>query len=89
MEKRDRSLARAQGRLEELWKLRARFQGQDEKPSLEWMVDCTAVIAFLMEKEMHPDIGTDLLVTLATAMWQAGYEAAPKLEFVLQEGAGG
>ena len=76
-------------RLAEMAQLRAAFHARIEKPSLQWVTECmTAITISLFEPDVSPD-KIDLVVTLTLAMWQAGYEAAPKLEFVLPEGAGG
>lgn len=54
-----------------------------------WFADCVATICVLLSRPQSQHDQTTILTTLAAAMWQAGYEAAPKLEFVLPEGAGG
>ena len=76
-------------RLAEMANLRAAFRARIEKPSPQWVTECiTAITVSLFDRNVSPD-KIDLMVTLTLAMWQAGYEAAPKLEFVLPEGAGG
>lgn len=89
MEEQEQMLATAEARLAEMWKLRAAFQAGNQKPPAEWMTECIAIIGMLMGKATKEGDEVDLLVTLALAMWRHGYQAAPKLEFVLPEGASG
>ena len=88
MNKDEQTFATAKAQLQDLWESRARFQGRDEKPALEWMTDCISITSFLLDNVKEID-ATDVLVTLALGMWQAGYEAAPSLQFVLPEGVAG
>ena len=81
-------LATDAARLKELWSLVAAFGAQDNKPPQQWIVECISAVGVAQLDAKSLENGTDLLVILAIAMWQAGYEAVPKLEFVLPKGAG-
>ena len=74
---------------QELDDLAAAYMARDNKPSARWVADCVATIGVLLAHTNTLEGKADFLRILAIAMWQAGYDAAPKLEFVLQEGAGG
>jgi len=76
-------------RLLELRNLKAAFQAREERPSLQWMTECLAAITTSLSEADSGSDKIELVATLALAMWQAGYEAAPKLEFVLPEGGVG
>lgn len=82
-------LATMQERLAELRSLLTAAE-VSQKPSRKWIAECVAATGALLRQTPNSDqqFGT-LVAGLAWAMWQAGYESAPKLEFVLPEGAGG
>ena len=88
MEAWERGWIAAPERLTELASLREAFLGQDNKPSRQWMLECMTTTSVLLKQANGFEDWVDALTTLTLAMWQAGYEAAPKLEFVLPEGAG-
>ena len=89
MEEQEQILVTMEERGQELDDLAAAYMTRDKKPSAQWVSDCVAMIGVLLEHTKTLGGKADFLRTLAIAMWQAGYEAAPKLEFVLLEGARG
>jgi len=89
MSEQEQILATMGERGQELDDLAGAYMGQDKKPAARWVADCVATIGVLLEHTNTLGGKADFLRILAIAMWQAGYEAAPKLEFVLPEGAGG
>lgn len=76
-------------RLLELAELEQAFQAQKQKPSLQWITECMTAISLSLSEVDDLAEKIELVATLTMAMWQAGYEAAPKLEFVLPEGGVG
>ena len=66
-----------------------RFRKHDQHIGVSWFAECVATTAVLLSQANNEEQRTHVLATLALAMWQAGYDAAPKLEFVLPEGAAG
>lgn len=73
----------------ELAALLKAFEENEKGLSRAWVAECMATTLALMRQARNRQGRLDAITVLALAMWQAGYEAAPKLEFVLQEGAGG
>ena len=73
----------------ELDALVERFRKHDKHIGVSWFAECVATTAVLLSQANNQEARTHVLATLAIAMWQRGYEAAPKLEFVLPEGGVG
>ena len=73
----------------ELDALVERFRKHDQHIGVSWFAECVATTAVLLIQAKNQEQRTHVLGTFAIAMWQAGYDAAPKLEFVLPEGAQG
>lgn len=84
----ERLLGMMQERSQELRELGVAFDRTDNKPNQQWLAECATVIGMSLS-QLNIQQQAAALVGFAAAMWQAGYEAAPKLEFVLPEGAGG
>ena len=73
----------------ELAALLKRFEQKGNAVSRPWVAECMATTLHLMREASTRLQRLDAITVLALAMWQAGYDAAPKLEFVLPEGVGG
>jgi len=73
----------------ELAALVKRFEQKENALNRPWVAECIATTLHLMREASTEQQRLDVITVLALAMWQAGYEAAPKLEFVLPEGGVG
>ena len=65
------------------------FFAHKEDIDLNWAKGCVGVLALRLSEVNTDQAELDLMMKFAACLWQAGYEAAPKLEFVLPEGPGG
>jgi len=65
------------------------YEGRENIQLRQWMGQCVGAIRLGLQTANTVEEKVILLSGLAMAMWQAGYEAAPKLEFVLPEGGKG
>lgn len=86
MDEDEQDLVIEAARLEELRRLAAAFEAQDNKPPEDWITECISAVSVAQLDAKSLCDETHLLVMLAVAMWQHGYQSAPKLEFVLPEG---
>jgi len=82
------TLATMEERRAELSTLAEAF-GEHEQPNPLWLAECVGVIGVLLARGNTMGLMVSALTLLAKAMWQKGYEAAPKLEFMLPEGGVG
>lgn len=85
----EQALAIVLQRGHELLALSKLFEENDNTPETAWMAECMAATLVLMRQATNRQQGFDAISVLTLAMWQHGYQSAPKLEFVLPEGAGG
>ncbi len=82
-------LALMKARREEIVTLAERYATRNVGLAPPWFTDAVAAVAAEVMQTNNWGEAVDWFTRLAAAMWQAGYEAAPKMEWVLPEGAGG
>lgn len=85
----EQALAVMLQRARELAGLVKAFEENKKPIDRPWMAECMATTLALMRQADSRQQRLDAISILALAMWQVGYEAAPKLGFVLpEEGTG-
>lgn len=89
MKEEQRRFAILEERVGELRVLGSAFDNGDGKSKQQWVAECAAVTKVYLDTLATIQEKVSSLTAFGAAMWQAGYEAAPSLQFVLPEGAGG
>ena len=54
---------------------------------LEWLGTISGTFQVILDTASHQSIRSQLLIAFAVGMWEKGYKAAPKLEFVMPKEA--